>query len=309
MATTGSADSSRAAQVRASAINHAQDLEYKKSMRDTVLDLIVDNVDIPSKPGSDPAHPLPADVTLFKRGLHLFQASDFDDLILERNIYDKCGYSLCGRPNIKLAGKGQNAVIWGKSSGSTFAVVPKRDLEKWCSKECEQRALYVRLQLGKGPAWIRDQPIGEVKLLDESRQAEAAEALVKNMGSLNMQTSASHPDFANDLHKLAMDQVERHDGDDQVTERLQTLSLERGKPQSSINSEISMTQVVEKFGNQGVTRPPQLADNTAWRVEGHRPKKVRFATSYPGDGEDERSDSEVDMNGLDDGRDDDAMSE
>src|SRR2546421_11889970 len=161
---TSSADKSNANdRYRSTAMKHAYNLEHQKSTRNSILDLIVAIVDLPTKPDSDPANPLDTDAALFKRGLHLFQPADFDDVVLERNIYDKCGYGLCPRPNVKVGGNSQNRIIWGKRSGPAFKIVPKADLEKWCSKECEERAHFVSVQLGKEPAWMREEPIENVK--------------------------------------------------------------------------------------------------------------------------------------------------
>ena len=293
MASYSSADGARTDQYREKALSHAQDLEHQKSMQNNVLDFILELVDLPSKPNADPARPLASDAALFKRGLHVFQPSDFDDLILERNIYDKCGYGLCGQQNVKVTGNAQNRVIWGKRSGPAFTVVPKRDLEKWCSKECEERAVFVRVQLGKEPAWLRDQPIADVKLLDEVRQEREGDALATNI--------------ADDVRKLALDRVERYGGKDEVAERLQALSLERGEPQKRSTAEMSL-HLVEKAETQKVPQAPQLSHKNAGTVEGYRPKKVRFVARGNVDGDDESDDSDIDIDDRDSDDDEDAMS-
>lgn len=233
--------------------------------------------------------------------------SDFDDVILERNIYDKCGYGLCGRPNVKVAGNAQNRVIWGKRSGPAFTVVPKRELEKWCSKQCEERAVFVRVQLGKEPAWLRDQPVGDIKLLDESRQENATDVLIKGMDSLNVQTPVSPPDLADDFRRLASYQIEKQGGYDEVAERLQTLSLERGQSQQ-LSAAGTIMQIVEKPGNDFAGHPPpQISSRNPGTIEGHKPRKVRFITH--GDGEEDDDDdlnhSDVDVDTYDDDDDDD----
>ncbi len=276
-------------------------------MRNTVLDLILELVDLPSEQNADPARPLAPDSALFKRGLGVFQPSDFDDLILERNIYDKCGYGLCGWPNVKVAGNAQNRVIWGKRIGPAFTVVPKRELEKWCSKECQERAAFVRLQLGKEPVWLRDQPIADVKLPDEARQEREADALATGNRSLTVEAPPSAPNIANDLHKLSLDRVEKYGRQDEVVERLQELSLERGEPKKRSTAELSM-QLVGKPSSQAISRPPQLTRNNADTVEGHRPRKVRFATESSHDGEEESDDSDIGTDGPNSDGEEDAMS-
>jgi RNA polymerase II-associated protein 2 len=291
---------------RSTALKHAYNLEHQKAMRNNVLDLIIEIVDLPSKPDSDPAHPLASDAALFKRGLHLFQPSDFDDVVLERNIYDKCGYGLCPRPNVKVGGSAQNRIIWGKRSGPAFTIVPKADLEKWCSKECEERALFVRVQLGKEPAWMREQPIGEIKLWDESRQGNAGANLAKSMGALNIGSSKLVlPDITNDLYNLALERSRKHNERDDVAQHLKVLSLERGEPQSSSRLDAGM-EIVEKTNTQATSRPPQLTHNDAGGVEGYRPRKVRFAGESDSDQETEEID--VDFEKDDQSEEGDAMS-
>jgi hypothetical protein len=264
-------------------------------MRNKVLDLIIDVVDLPSKPDSDPAHPVASDAALFKRGLHLFQPSDFDDTVLERNIYDKCGYGLCPKPNVKVGGSSQNRIIWGKRSGPAFTIASKADLEKWCSKECEERALFVRLQLGEKPAWMREQPIEDVKLLDESREGNAAASLAESMGALNIKSSKQVlPDTANDLHKSDLDRWRRHHERDDSAQRLKILSLERGEPQSSSAVDAGM-DIVEKANTEAMSRPPQLMHTDAGAVEGYRPRKVCFAADSDSDSDSDQEFEEIDV--------------
>jgi hypothetical protein len=270
---------------RSTAMKHAYNLEHQKSMRNRVLDLIVDVVDLPSKPDSDPAHPLASDAALFKRGLHLFQPSDFDDVVLERNIYDKCGYGLCPRPNLKVGGNSQNRIIWGKRSGPAFTIVPKADLEKWCSKECEERALFVRIQLGKEPAWLREEPIGDIKLLDEARQGNITADLANSMGALNIEgTMSAGPGTAHDLRKVTPERRGKHSERDQAVERLKALSLERGEQYDSTRVAAVM-EIVEKENTQATSQPPQFTHRDAGTVEGYRPRRVRFAGESDSDQE------------------------
>jgi RNA polymerase II-associated protein 2 len=307
MATSSDDKSSAGDSYRSTAMKHAYNLEHQKSMRNKVLDLIVAVVDLPTNPDSDPAHPLASDAALFKRGLRLFQPSDFDDAVLERNIYDKCGYGLCPRPNVKVGGSSQNRIIWGKRSGPAFTIVPKADLEKWCSKECEERALFVRVQLGKEPAWIREQPIEDIKLLDESRQGDAAANLAQSLRALNLESSKPVlPDIGNDLHKLALERSRKHNGHDDVAERLKVLSLERGEPQDSSRVADKM-EIVEKANTQATSQPRQLSHSDAGVVEGYRPRKVGFAAESESDQETEEIDIDFERDDQSEGEED-AMS-
>ena len=303
MATNPADKSNPGDHYQSTAMKHAYNLQHQKATRNSVLDLIVDVVDLPTKPDSDPAHPLASDSALFKGSLHLFQSSDFDDVVLERNIYDKCGYALCSRPNVKVGGKSQNRIIWGKRTGPAFTIVPKADLEKWCSKECEERALFVYVQLGKEPAWMREKPKEGIKLLDEIRQENAAMNLENCMKALDVEDSMSVvPDLSNDLHKLAHQLSLKQDEKDDVAERLKVLSLERGEAPGPSRKEGEL-DIVEKANLEATSRPPQPTHSHAGTVEGYRPKKVRFAAES--DGEEEDVDLEYENQSSEEG---DAMS-
>ena len=292
MATSPADRSSVDDRYRSAAMKHAKNLEHQKSTRNGVLDLIVNIVDLPTKPDSDPAHPLASDASLFKRGLHLFQYSDFDDVVLERNIYDKCGYGLCSRQNVKVGGNAQNRVIWGKRTGPAFTIVPKADLEKWCSKECEERALFVRGHLGKEPAWMRETPAKDIKLLDEVHQGNVAGDLANSMSALDIESSTPVvPAIANDLRKLALERNVKHKERRDVAERLKILSLERGHPPETTRLEVGM-EIVEKTNAQSASRPPQQTHNDAGVIEGYRPRKFDVAGESDNEGEREGWDFE-----------------
>ena len=140
-------------------------LEEKKKLKTRIVDLVVEAYDLPSDKVSSPAEASAADIKLFKTCLSLFQPSDFDDLVRERNIDDRCGYALCSNPNAKLSGGGVRA--WNRKGGKDFDIVDRAELEKWCSTECGQRAAFVRGQLSTEPAWLRDSQNDNVRLLDE----------------------------------------------------------------------------------------------------------------------------------------------
>lgn len=151
--------------IRATALTHALDIEARKKLQARIADLVVEAFDLPSKPDADPAHPLPSDASLFKECLGLFQASDLDDLVYERNVDNRCGYALCSKPNKRLAHNGQK--VWNRKGGKEFAVVDKAELEKWCSKTCRDRTIFVRAQLGTEPAWLREVKAVDIRLLEE----------------------------------------------------------------------------------------------------------------------------------------------
>ena len=255
---------------RETALHHAQNLDNQKSMQNEVLDLVVEIVDLPSKQDADPARPSASDAAIFKKGLRLFQVSDLDDVVLERNIYDKCGYGLCGRPNLKQPGNFANRIIWGKKNGPAFQIIPKSELEKWCSKACEERAMFVRLQLGREPAWLREEHVEDVKLLDDVRQESQGEALTSIMSSLNIQDSS--PDIADDLKKLMLGPPDRPRDEQAASERLKELSLERGGLGAA--SKVALPDRILEKATTSIPKPPQQSDIDAGAIEGYQPRPL-----------------------------------
>ena len=152
---------------RATAIHHARMIEEKKQLRNRIADLIVECFDLPSQPAPSPAKASAKDVSLFKESLNLFQPSDCDDLVVERNIDNRCGYALCSNPNQKAPHQGKH--VWSKEA---HFFVDKAEFERWCSKECRDRGAFVRVQLSIEPAWLREDRPLDVKLLDEVTQKD-----------------------------------------------------------------------------------------------------------------------------------------
>lgn len=163
---------------RATAIRYALAIEEQKKLKSRVLDLVLEAYGLPGQPVSSPAEASSNDVQLFKTCLSLFQPSDFDDLVRERNIDDRCGYALCSNPNQKITHGGNK--VWNGKGGPEFRVVPRSELEKWCSSECEQRAAFGRFQLSDEPAWLRgsQNESDHIKLMDEVVESDGlADAL------------------------------------------------------------------------------------------------------------------------------------
>ena len=151
--------------IRASALRQARDIEDRKKLKARVADLVIEAFDLPSRPDADPANPQPSDATLFKQCLAVFQSSDLDDLIYERNVDNRCGYGLCPRPNLKVNRGGEK--VWNLKSGKDFKLLDRVELEKWCSRRCQEKTVFVRAQLGKEPAWLRVIRAVDIQLLNE----------------------------------------------------------------------------------------------------------------------------------------------
>lgn len=230
--------------LRATAVRYAVSIEEKKRLRAKVADLVVEAYDLPSNPDADPAKPSTTDVTLFQECLKLFQPSDLDDLVTERNIDNRCGYALCPRPHRVVPGGGEK--VWNQKGGKDFKLLSRVEIEKWCSKSCGDRAAFVRAQLSSEPAWLRETH-NDVTLLDDVHSVDDLSEATKSL-SLN------------------------HSSTDEMTNRLKELALERGEAEmKDVSDQVS---IIEKDNNPHKSKPPTLGDDV---VEGHRPRKVRFA--------------------------------
>lgn len=161
--------------IRSTALRHATEIEDRKKLQTRIADLVVEAFELPSNPDADPAGPSPSDASLFKQCLGLFQESDLDDLIYERNVDNRCGYALCPKPNQRLSHTGN--LVWNKKGGKDFKLVNKAEMEKWCSSLCAERTAFVRAQLGTGPAWLRDTTTVDIKLFDEFDTDNLVESL------------------------------------------------------------------------------------------------------------------------------------
>ncbi|OJD16088.1 hypothetical protein AJ78_03721 [Emergomyces pasteurianus Ep9510] len=161
------------------ALHHANQIQARKDTEALILSRIEELISFPSSPIAQASSPIPADAKAFKEALIPFQPSDYDNLILERNIDGRCGYVLCANEHRKEDPKAKFRVVWGKKGsgpggrGKEMKVVPKEQIERWCSDECAERAMYIRVQLIEQPAWERGtvgrQQAEQLLLLEEGR--------------------------------------------------------------------------------------------------------------------------------------------
>jgi RNA polymerase II-associated protein 2 len=254
-------------QQKSTALHYARNIQYQKSTKEKVLDLIVNTVDLPSLPNADPSRPSASDATLFQRALSLFQPKDFDDMILERNIYEKCGYALCPRPNLKQDRVQRDQTFRSMKEGRKYRLTTKEELDKWCSVECAERAIYVRLQLATEPAWLRSTPV-EVIPLNESGKGAAEEDLASTMQGLGL-GEPRRIDLVSSLQNLAIDQSKK----DADQARMQDLSMERGTNDRSDINNVIMTGIKEKDSSL-TPSAPQLSREGNDMVEGYKPRNV-----------------------------------
>jgi RNA polymerase II-associated protein 2 len=147
------------------AIQHAKILQHRKDLERDILESIITLSEYPlERVGNYSAsNPSPLDVAGFKNHIRLFQPSDYDSLIEERNTLHTCGYTLCGKPRLSLGPGGKWKLVKG-------GIAARADIERWCSSKCAERALYVKVQLNETAAWERaGVPDIEIDLMDEER--------------------------------------------------------------------------------------------------------------------------------------------
>ncbi|PLB34991.1 Rtr1/RPAP2 family protein phosphatase [Aspergillus candidus] len=201
------------------ALHHAHRIQSQKDTEALILDHILDLITLPSSPTADPAAPSPTDAHALKSALVPFQPSDYDNLIQERNIEGHCGYPLCPRPhrteNASSTGaNGSYRITWGAKGsgpggrGRSMNIVPRESLEKWCSDDCAERALYIRVQLAAEPVWERraaDVAGGqEILLLEEGRAAQSGQVNGKGKGR-STDNPPSVRNVTGQLENLSMD--------------------------------------------------------------------------------------------------------
>ncbi|CAG7958287.1 unnamed protein product [Penicillium olsonii] len=250
------------------ALQHAQQIQTQKDAEDVILNHILDLLDLPSSPSANPATPTQEDANKFKFSLIPFRPSDYDNLILERNYGDLCGYTLCPckhRKQNHAPGGGFQFKYGPKGSGPggrgrSVDIVPQDQVEKWCSDACAERALWIRVQLSEEPVWERrgDNTRGtNILLLEEARAkrllAPAATGTVSGV--------------VDEMNNLML-----ANGD-----RSRELAMERGDTSSvNRNGRVPITLQENASGNHRSGAPQMRPDDvTGGSIEGYVPRQDR----------------------------------
>lgn len=262
------------------ALQHAHQIQAQKDAEDMILDRTIELLAIPTNPSADPAAPSVEDVQSFKTAMALFRPGDYDNFIMERNYEDLCGYGLCPRENRKQAGVTGSTFHFkygAKGSGPggrgrSVDIVSRDKLEKWCSDQCAERALFIRVQLSEQPVWERraDETEGmKIELFEESqarRQAAKARAKAGSSNSASASIETSEADIATGLKDLKI----------QDAGRSQELALERGDTALCHQQGRVDIQIKEKEqASQSTPTAPQLRPEDAMggSIEGYVPQE------------------------------------
>lgn len=189
-------------QARNTAIQHARIIHHRRELEDQITNSIIEMVKLPllQSPPYSAANPSPEDAETFRRGVRLFQPSDYDDLIEERNTNGLCGYTLCPKPRVRVLQAGEYKLVnYGKKD---FNIVPKKEIERWCSQKCARRAMYVKVQLNETAAWERAgiESI-QIDLYEEPNKSDddPASRLAKEMEDLKVEAGRKAAQDARDL--------------------------------------------------------------------------------------------------------------
>lgn len=186
------------------AIKHARIIHSRREIEDQISDSMIELSKFPITRDSpyNASNPAPADAQSFRNLVRLYQPSDYEDLIEERNANGLCGYTLCPNPRSRVSSGGTFKLVnYGRKD---FNIIPSRELERWCSQKCAKRAMYVKVQLNETAAWERAGMASiEIDLFEEEGQTSAASdstgPLAKDIANLKVEAQRKTAQNARDL--------------------------------------------------------------------------------------------------------------
>jgi hypothetical protein len=258
-----SSSSPREDRNREVALYHANLIQNRKDIELTILLSMETLIDYPLS--TQPAfNPSAADIQTFKELLQPFQPSDYNDLIQERNINDRCGYTLCPLPRKKDGAGGTYRLLGMHGKAKNFKVVRREETEKWCSDACAKRAMYVRVQLSARPAWERgDANAVPIELLDEPRTEE--DRVAERIAQMNLGGARDAADLARERGDQGR-VVRKGVGDIKIQENIPPRgpvpppSFGTDELSSKLDTmHLSLEGYTPSFGNQGTNRQEREA--------------------------------------------------
>ena len=166
-------------------------------------------------------------------------------------------------------------------------IVPKEKLEMWCSDECAERAMYIRVQLAEEPVWERradDTRAKNILLLEEARAAKAEKEKAKGKGKDKSSSSTTVGQLAGELDNMHMEKptddtgiaegVQKLDIRDENS-RANELAMERGDfaPASRAGRVDVQIRELERVSSDRVKSPElRQEDREGGSIEGYVPK-------------------------------------
>lgn len=242
-----SQESERQQRAREIAIHHANIIQQQKDVENQIFEATEDLIDFPLTEHVTADKPSSSDIQAFQMLVAPFRPQDFDELILERNLADKCGYVFCPNEPRPETAKGK-ARILGKTSAQTLKIVDANKVTRWCSDECAIRAVHIKVQLNTEPAWLR---------------AETSPTkIVPLTGDVNDNASVSGTeDLGSNL--------------DQLRSKMDQLALERGDDVPSAEKHIISNDIVERTTIRASDAPTVDDESMHAMVEGYQPKNAK----------------------------------
>lgn len=267
------------------ALHHANILEQRKAVEAQVLDSIMTLMEFPPSPDADPKRPAPADARAFEEALAAFQPADYDALIEERNIADKCGYALCPKPKMRARSTAKKQFV---DTSKGVEIVDRKVLEVWCSDDCAKRALYVKVQLNEEPVWLRmGGSSDKIELMTDNAHELRASLPVRTRPQPAPAPKKTEDEEDMDAAWAAHDSA--------ATE----LALERGEKPGAVskaNSSLVQDIITERQSSHMPPQPPTLPDGSStMAIEGHIPRQDR--PKDEDEDEDDAQDWEKQLNG------------
>lgn len=266
------------------ALHHASILEQRKAVEAQVLDSIMTLMEYPPSPDADPKRPSATDARAFADAVAAFQPADYDALIEERNIADKCGYALCPRPKMRARSTARKQFV---DTDKGVEIVDRKVLEVWCSDDCAKRALYVKVQLNEEPAWLRTGAYGEkIDLMVDNAHALRTALPVRTKQAAPAPAATQEEDDL-DAAWAALDNAKSE------------LALERGEKPGAVskaNNSLVQDTIKEHESSHAPPQPPSLPAGSTMAIEGHIPRHNRQKEDEDEDDEDAQ-DWDKDLNG------------
>ncbi|KAI5286520.1 hypothetical protein KEM54_006729 [Ascosphaera aggregata] len=271
------------------ALQRANEIQRRKEVENLILSRIENLTTLPTNSTASAADPSSEDVFTLKHALIPFQPSDFDDLISERNVEGLCGYPLCPKPPRKLRGPGGFRVAWASGTQATArqaTVISKAEYEKWCSNDCIERAMYLRLQLIEKPSWEREACASpKFELLNERRAKKKAAEEAKNntekqtehkkeeegQKQKGEQTASSIEDK---MKRLGIESNPTDSKPEQRKLKQDELAMERGDASNTTKyyDPKGYVRILEKETDGTNSEPPSALNPGAGAIEGYEPK-------------------------------------
>jgi len=233
--------------LREIAIHHANIIQHQKDVEKQIFESLETLIDYPLSANGTAADPSAEDVERFRTLVTSFRPRDFDELIKERNLANKCGYIFCPLEPRVDNGKGKSRIL-GKSKIQNSKIVDADKIVHWCSDDCAVRALHISFQLSEEPAWLRTE-------------------------SSSLQIVPLTGDITTAFSQIS---AKKHNANvDQLRKDLDILALERGNKASLHGPGLVSSTIVEKASVEAPSSPStsEAYDEIAHKiVEGYQPQ-------------------------------------